>query len=57
MDHDGKVGPKWSKKISMENDIYLTRNHRKVNRSQKKMKNQNFQNFIVVTFYKNVNNF
>ena len=43
--------------FSMKNEFYLTGNHRGNIRNQNKIKNKNFQNFIEVTFYKNVNIF
>ena len=37
----------------MKNEFYLTGNHWDNIRNKYEIRNQNFQNFIVVTFYKN----
>ena len=41
----------------MKNEFYLTGNHWDNIRNKNEIRNKNFQNFIVVTFYKNENIF
>ena len=47
-------GPKY---FLLKNEFYFTGNHWGNIKNKNKMKNMNFKNFIVVTFYKNINIF